>query len=762
MANDAPEKSESFASHNNDDQNNNNKDKDKNRQDIDNVDETKRDSGNADQKTEGTQEDAGNVEGEKKADDGGNNVDQEEPKAEADICLDNLFEEMDQFISTISNVEDKSQLVVISNVVEKLLKKVEKMIEASEPCESKFTNDPEDHSSFATVVNLLLKLMEMLGGFTSESNTTLLLNETSSVLHQTMLFLEDELRCLLEEPKDASLNSDPSCKISSSTPDSSRGLKTKSFKHLDQEADRCSLPDQSGSTEEESFPSHAAEAIYNMNLISKLMVSAGYQSECCYLFFISRLHAFEEELNRQGFDNVSIDDVQKMQWETLEGEIGSWIGVLKHCSSHLLVGEQKFCSSVFSYHPSLSKSLFSHIARAVLIQLVNFAEAVVMTKRSTEKLFKFLDMYKTLRDLASTVDESLYTEECVEELKSELHLVSSWLGEAIVCIFCELENSIKHENAKTPAPNGAVHSVAHYTMNYLKDACEYKDTLEQVFRQHKKADRSQEYSEAVTEEEKQTDENHKEEEKQSPFTVQLLTILDMLDASLETISNHYKDPSLRYVFLMNNGRYMLKNVRGSTKIQQVVGDPWCRKRSAEMMHYHKSYQRETWSKVLQCLNQEGLQVNGKVYKPNLKERFKNFNQLFEEIYKTQSTWVMSDEQLQSELRVSISAVMIPAYRSFVGRFGQYFTPGRQTEKYIRYQPEDIESALDELFDGKEESTSFWNGGRGCLFVVFETKYFAGFCFTLYPVLGLMQDEKPNSSDFECNQFPRFLLPKFVC
>ncbi|KDP41805.1 hypothetical protein JCGZ_26823 [Jatropha curcas] len=150
---------------------------------------------------------------------------------------------------------------------------------------------------------------------------------------------------------------------------------------------------------------------------------------------------------------------------------------------------------------------------------------------------------------------------------------------------------------------------------------------------------------------------------------------------------------------MNNGRYILQEIRGSAEIHQVVGDTWCRKKSSDLRNYHKSYQRDTWSKLLSCLGQEGLQVNGKVVKPVLKEKFKNFNLMFDEIHRTQSTWVVSDEQLQSELRVSITAVVIPAYRSFLGRFSQYLDPGRQSEKYIKYQAEDIETCLDELFDG---------------------------------------------------------------
>ena len=143
----------------------------------------------------------------------------------------------------------------------------------------------------------------------------------------------------------------------------------------------------------------------------------------------------------------------------------------------------------------------------------------------------------------------------------------------------------------------------------------------------------------------------------------------------------------------------MQKIKDSQEINACMGDTWCRKRSSELRQYHKNYQRETWSRLLSFLSHEGLSNHGKVQKPVLKERFKSFNAMFDEIHKTQSTWVVSDEQLQSELRVSISAVVIPAYRSFLGRFAQVLDPGRQTEKYVKFQPDDIETYIDELFDG---------------------------------------------------------------
>lgn len=188
-----------------------------------------------------------------------------------------------------------------------------------------------------------------------------------------------------------------------------------------------------------------------------------------------------------------------------------------------------------------------------------------------------------------------------------------------------------------------------------------------------------------------------------------MAIMNLLDTSLDRNSNLYKDPSLSYIFLMNNGRYIVQKIKSWSEIKELLGENWCRKKSSELRQYHKNYQRETWGKVLNCFKEEGLRLKGTssstgaVSKSALRERFKLFNSIFEDIYKTQSTWILSDEQLQSELRVSVQAVVVPAYRSFLGRFRQYIESGKHPERYIKFAPEDLENCIDGLFDGTSSS-----------------------------------------------------------
>ncbi|GMN49314.1 hypothetical protein TIFTF001_018475 [Ficus carica] len=531
------------------------------------------------------------------------NAEDDHPLSDSSTSLTQVLDEVDRFLQTLG---DESKSPEAPDSVDQLSTMVDSMVADYNDAKSviRFGNDPENDSSFLEALSRVSELSNRLGEIPSLASS---MNNRSSVLHRAMSFLDEEFRTLLEDSKF----------------EKAKTSRTSSFNGKNNEehcnSDRCTIVNQNQQDQQsdqredqdQEIPtgfSFLPETVSKLNAIATAMISAGYDAECYMDYGVSRRSAFKSALDDLiGHESLSIDDVQRLPWESLEREITTWIAAVKCCSAMLLPNERSLCDAVFSNSPSLSHSLFGDTAHAVVIKLLNFAEAVVLTKRSAEKLFKFLDMYETLRDLESSIEKDDDGGSYPEEIAAEAAGVKARIGAAAASIFCDLVNSIKSDNGKTPVPSGAVHPLTRY-------------------------------------------------------------------------------------------------IKGSTEIHQLMGDTWCRKRSSDLRQYHKNYQRETWGKVLQCLGQqEGLQVNGKVSKPALKERFKSFNAMFDEIHKTQSTWVVSDEQLQSELRVSISAVMIPAYRSFMGRFKQYLDSGRQSEKYIKYQPEDIETLIDELFDGNPTS-----------------------------------------------------------
>ncbi|EPS69176.1 hypothetical protein M569_05589, partial [Genlisea aurea] len=530
----------------------------------------------------------------------------------------------------------------------------------------------EETASFIQAICCLSSLSKGLSDFASDFKFAYSINRIGGVLQRAMSYLEEEFKILLED-----------CRMR----DSDSGNETKSEQNTPASE---SVPVAA----ENSFSGNSDQIFSELARLSDAMIVGGYEEECSLAYFVARRHTLEESLKKIGFEKYSIDEVQKMQWDTLEREIVTWITTFKEFTGVQFPMEKNLSETVFSGRPSTAETLFSSLCSGVMIQLLNFASAVALTKRAAEKLFKFLDIYEALRDV---LPENSFPEDWRIQMKTEASIINARIGEALILIFIELENSIKADSGKTPVPGGAIHPLTRYTMNYLKYACEYRDTLNQVFKEHHHQNQIEEEEEEGDLSETTT--NHHQPPPPSPFHDQLVRAMDLLDANLEAKAKLYRELSLRAIFMMNNGRYILQKARGSVEISGLMGDPWIRKRSSDLRQFHKTYTRETWSGLLNCLHPEGLNSHGKVVKPVLKERFKSFNAMFDEIHRTQAGWVVSDDQLQSELRVSISNMVIPAYRSFLGRYGQVFTPGRQTEKYVKYQADDIETCIDELFDG---------------------------------------------------------------
>ncbi|PIN17170.1 Exocyst component protein [Handroanthus impetiginosus] len=610
---------------------------------------------------------------------------------------DQISEDVDQFINVLSAIDDKSSgLSEVPDFIDTFSKIVEARITGytSGEINRKFGKMAEEDSFFMESVRRISKLTNALGEFPSDKSINSSLNQTSVALQRAMAFLEEEFRTLLEDSGNDLDHSENFHKFSSFN-----------SKNQQDNSNRCVIQREMDSGESDAYPAYSPETVTKLREIATTMISAGYETECCQVYYISRRTAIRNQMIKLECEiSLNMDEVAKMLWETMETEISRWINAVKTCSETIFPGEKRLGESIFSGYPQIHRKMLSNIMRIVVIQLLDFAEATSMAKRSAEKLFKYLDMYEALQNLIPVISVESHS----DELMSEVAAAVDRIGDSASSIFCDLENSIESDAARTPVPGGAVHPLTRYVMNYLKYACEYKDTLEKIFGKQTDLNKkcipiTKDLTSQELEKESESPHNFEALDNMTPFSIQVVTAMDLLDTNLDRKSKLYKDLSLRYVFLMNNGRYILQKVKGSTEIRQVMGDTWCRRRSTVVRKYHKNYQRETWNRVLQCLNHDGLMVNGKVNKQLLKERFKIFTTIFEEIHRTQSTWVVSDEQLQSELRISISAVLIPAYRSFVGRFRQYLDSGKQADKYIKYQPEDVEALIEGLFEGNTTS-----------------------------------------------------------
>lgn len=351
-------------------------------------------------------------------------------------------------------------------------------------------------------------------------------------------------------------------------------------------------------------------------------------------------------------------------------------------------------TQVFS--PPLSENIFNDIGKGPMMQLLSFGEAIAIIRRSPEKLFKVLDMYETLRDVLPELDV-LFAGACGASVRSEAEGILMRLGEAARGTFGEFENAIQRDASRTPVPGGAVHPLNRYVMNYIKLLCDYTDTLKQLFGKKKEVPKLLGDDPELPE----YGDEDRDREELSPLAVQINWLMHVLQNNLETKSKIHRDPALSSLFLMNNVYYMVQKVKDS-QVRALIGDDWVKKHTSMLRQHATNYQRAAWSKILAFLKDEGIQNPGMtsgVSRNTLKDRLKNFNAAFDEAHRIQSQWVVYGDELRDELRIFIAEKLIPAYRGLVGRYGHFIETGRHPEKYIKYQVEDLESAIGDFFTG---------------------------------------------------------------
>lgn len=137
-------------------------------------------------------------------------------------------------------------------------------------------------------------------------------------------------------------------------------------------------------------------------------------------------------LKNLGVEKLSKEEVQKMQWESLEAKIGNWIHFMRIAVSFfqidfagslwvysdiyfslslkqvklLFASERQLCDQIFEGVDSLKDQCFAEVTSNSLAVLLSFGEAIAKSKRSPEKLFVLLDMYEIMRELQSEVNFS--------------------------------------------------------------------------------------------------------------------------------------------------------------------------------------------------------------------------------------------------------------------------------------------------------------------------------------------------------------------
>jgi len=303
-------------------------------------------------------------------------------------------------------------------------------------------------------------------------------------------------------------------------------------------------------------------------------------------------------------------------------------------------------------------------------------------------LFVLLDMYEIMRELQPEIETIFEGKACAEIREASLSLTRR-LAQTAQETFGDFEEAVEKDATKTSVQDGTVHPLTSYVINYVKFLFDYQSTLKQLFQEFETR-----------------------EDSNSQLAVVTMRIMQALQSNLDGKSKQYKDPALTYLFLMNNIHYMVRSVRRS-EAKDLLGDDWVQRHRRIVQQNANQYKRVAWAKILQSLSAQGLTSSGGgsavggdgsnssgVSRAAIKERLKSFNMQFEELHQRQSQWTVPDPELRESLRLAVAEVLLPAYRSFMKRFGPLVESEKNPQKYIRYTPEDLDRILGEFFEGK--------------------------------------------------------------
>ncbi|MCD7451096.1 hypothetical protein HAX54_009544 [Datura stramonium] len=175
------------------------------------------------------------------------------------------------------------------------------------------------------------------------------------------------------------------------------------------------------------------DAMIDLREIANRMIRSGYEKECCQVYSSVRREVLDECLAILGIEKLSIEEVHRIEWQSLDEKMKKWIYAVK-----------------------------------------------VLGRRSSEGV-GILDMYDALADVLSDID-LLFNDEAGEMVCSEAKGVLDGLGEAAIGTFVEFENAVPWEASKKPTQSGEIHPLTRYVMNYVKLLVDYSDTLNGLLR----------------------------------------------------------------------------------------------------------------------------------------------------------------------------------------------------------------------------------------------------------------------------------------
>ncbi|KAF8010677.1 hypothetical protein BT93_J1356 [Corymbia citriodora subsp. variegata] len=422
------------------------------------------------------------------------------------------------------------------------------------------------------------------------------------------------------------------------------------------------------------------ERVTDLKAIADCMIACGHGKECMDIYKIVRRSFVDEELYHLGFERrIGPSQMQKMDWEVLEVKVKSWLSAVKQAVQRLFSGERILCDQVFTAAPaSVRETVFSNIAGDAAVALFGFAEgAAKAIKRSPENIFRLLDLYAAIANLWPDI-ESTFSSDATSAVR--LNAISSLikLGEAVRVTLGNFEAAIQKDSAKQSAvPNGGIHPLTRYAVNYLAFLADYSGVLADILADWP-VNTSAEHPPFPDSYFGDCNSAAGDGDESAMFTRFAWLVLVLL-CKLDVKAEQYKDVALSYLFLANNLRYVVDKVARSN-LRHLLGECWVEKHESKVKLYASNYERTGWSKVFSSLPDLTVEITS----GQAKESLRKFNAALEEVRAKQAGWAAPDPKLRDEIALSLAEKLVPAYR-------RLYDGCPRGDPAVKFTPDDLEN-----------------------------------------------------------------------
>lgn len=388
-------------------------------------------------------------------------------------------------------------------------------------------------------------------------------------------------------------------------------------------------------------------------------------------------------LNPDYLRTYNPQEIDEMQWESLETSISLWIQHFEVAVKTVFVSEKNLCNKVLGniMDGLIWGECFVKIADKIMAVFFRFGEGVARSNKEPQKLFKLLDMFDSLEKLKPQFSE-IFEGEAGADIFTRFRELEKLLVHASTKVFWEFGLQIESNQDGLPPPqDGSVPKIVRYAINYLKYLATdvYRAPMAQVLR-------TEQIWKAGILSKPETDENLLNEA--------ISNIVEALQRNVETKRGRYKDKVLPHIFTMNTYWYIYMRTR-NTELGKLLGENYMKKRYkivAEESAY--LYQKQAWGGLVRLLDKEeiGRPPNKEGIGALVRGKLEAFMKGFDEItLRHRSSYNIPDEDLRGQMKEATIKLVVPAYTEFLNTYSSVL----QVKSFVA--PESIQGLLLQIF-----------------------------------------------------------------